>query len=432
MMILYFIKTILLLGLFYFLYSVLMKNKKSFRWNRFYLVMTAILSVILPFLNGVRFKTGQQVVQNSKSLAITLDTIEVYATSVNAVEIDYSKIIFGIYMIGLLWGLLRIALGYFVIRRIKQGATIEDCDGKTVFFHPQIESPFSFGRDIFIPDVFKGKPVLVSILHHESVHVDRMHSRDKLLIAVLQSLYWYNPFVYLYHKELELIHEFEADEISAGQISTDDYVENILQAVRYYQTPTLLVNHFFHHPLKTIITMLYKQPNRAVLQKYLLAFFTSIVCLLTLYLQGRAQHKKSRPLYTIDNRVSDTIAVEDPVTGKVDLVIAKREPDTLYESADIMPEFNGGDDRLIQYLSKEMRYPSDEARKNISGKVIVGFTVNKDGMVKNVEVIKYPPNGENLAKQAKRVVEVMPKWKPGTLEGRPVSVKYTLPVDFRR
>ncbi len=431
-MILYFIKTILLLGVFYTLYSMLMKGKKSFRWNRFYLVMTAMLSVMLPFLNGISFKIGQQITQKNTPLAITLDTIEIYTNSVKTHEIDYSKIIFAVYMLGLLWGLLRIALGYFVIRRIKQGAVLEPYGDRSVFFHPQIESPFSFGRDIFIPDAYKDKPVLASILHHESVHVDRMHSRDKLLFAVLQSVCWYNPFVYLYHKEIELIHEFEADDISAAQMTKDDYVENILQAIRYHHTPTLLVHHFFHHPLKSRITMLYKQSTRAVLQKYLLAFCTSTICLLTLYLQGQAQHKKGQPKYSVDQRVTDTVEVEDPVSGKSELIITKHTPDTLYERADIMPEFTGGSDGLMQYLAKEIRYPSSAIQDNISGKVVVSFTVNKEGRVKDVEIIKYPPNGESLAKEAKRVVEVMPRWKPATLDGKPVSVQYHLPVDFRR
>lgn len=79
-----------------------------------------------------------------------------------------------------------------------------------------------------------------------------------------------NPFVYFYHKEIELVHEFEADAFTTEQIANEDYINNLLQVISYAQTPTLLVHPFFHHPIKTRIAMLYKNPKNSFVQKLLL------------------------------------------------------------------------------------------------------------------------------------------------------------------
>jgi beta-lactamase regulating signal transducer with metallopeptidase domain len=85
------------------------------------------------------------------------------------------------------------------------------------------------------------------------------YSYDKFYFSLLQAFFWFNPFVYRYHKAIELQHEFEADAYSVKQIETDQYVHNFLEAIAYSQAPTLLVHSFFHHSLKTRIIMLYKK-----------------------------------------------------------------------------------------------------------------------------------------------------------------------------
>lgn len=433
-MIIYFLKTIALLGVFYTLYTLFLKNNKTFKWNRMYLVFTSLLTVALPFLNAISFGKNAEVFQQNKTFSITLDTISIYANAVKATELDFGKIIFGIYAIGLLWGLLRVILGFVVISRIKSNSVIERYENQTVYFNEQIESPFSFNKNIFIPNSFKDKPVLHTILQHEMAHIEMFHSRDKILFSFLQAIFWFNPFIYLYHKELELVHEFEADEYSTKKIATDDYVQNLLQTITYNQTPTLLVHQFFHHPLKTRITMLYKKSKNAFVQKSAVAIATLIVCLFTLFMQGYAQ-KKSKNFVVkyepaIKNYPVDTIEIEKP-DGTFEMLLMKRDPDTIYNQVEVMPEFYGGISEMNAYISDNLKYPELEAKNKIEGKVLVSFTIDKSGLLKDVTTTRVPERGENLAKEAIRVVKDMPKWKPGKQDGRAVSVSYLLPIDFK-
>jgi protein TonB len=83
----------------------------------------------------------------------------------------------------------------------------------------------------------------------------------------------------------------------------------------------------------------------------------------------------------------------------------------------------------MKYLSKNVKYPEDCKKEGIHGRVIVQFVVDQDGSIKNAMVVRgiHP----SLDKEALRVVEAMPKWKPGKQDGQTVKVKYTIPVSFK-
>ena len=93
------------------------------------------------------------------------------------------------------------------------------------------------------------------------------------------------------------------------------------------------------------------------------------------------------------------------------------------------PEFPGGDEALMAYLRKNMKYPKDAMANAIQGKVLVEFVVEKDGSISNVKVVRSVD--VLLDKEAVRVTQNMPKWKPGTQNGEPVRVRMTYPLTFR-
>lgn len=92
------------------------------------------------------------------------------------------------------------------------------------------------------------------------------------------------------------------------------------------------------------------------------------------------------------------------------------------------PEPAGGMAALGSYLGKNLRYPPAAQRANVAGKVFVSFVVNTDGSIQDVQVLK--GLGFGTDEEAVRVVKGMPKWKPGKQSGRPVRVKFNLPISF--
>lgn len=103
--------------------------------------------------------------------------------------------------------------------------------------------------------------------------------------------------------------------------------------------------------------------------------------------------------------------------------------DEVYMMAESMPEFPGGQQALSQYLGENVKYPASLVESGIHGTVICQFIVKKDGSITEVKVVR--SGGEpSLDKEAIRVIELMPKWKPGKSRGRAVCIRYTLPIKF--
>ena len=115
-----------------------------------------------------------------------------------------------------------------------------------------------------------------------------------------------------------------------------------------------------------------------------------------------------------------------------DLVFEEEEPEeqTIFEVVEQMPEFpNGGMAGLMQYLSKNIKYPTIAQENGTQGRVTVQFVVNRDGSIVDAKVLRGVD--PYLDKEAIRVISSMPKWKPGMQRGKAVRVKYTVPVMFR-
>lgn len=102
--------------------------------------------------------------------------------------------------------------------------------------------------------------------------------------------------------------------------------------------------------------------------------------------------------------------------------------DPVFTIVDNPPEFVGGMDSLFAFLGKNLVYPKEAKKNGIQGRVFVGFVVGKEGVVREVKIIRgvHPL----LDAEALRVVKLMPEWKPGILDGEPVSVSFNLPLNF--
>jgi protein TonB len=95
---------------------------------------------------------------------------------------------------------------------------------------------------------------------------------------------------------------------------------------------------------------------------------------------------------------------------------------------EIMPEFSGGEAAMYAYLKEHMVYPTVARENGISGKVFVRFTIQANGRVSDVRVVR--GIGGGCDEEAVRVVSSMPPWKPGIQSGRAVAVEFTLPIQF--
>lgn len=127
--------------------------------------------------------------------------------------------------------------------------------------------------------------------------------------------------------------------------------------------------------------------------------------------------------FTSDDNPDIGVDLTPVVYGDGPVEVISEDP-VIY--AEIMPKFNGD---VNEFLSKNIRYPSIAVEIGLQGRVTCQFVINKDGSIEDVQVVRSVD--PSLDKEAMRVIKLMPKWQPGIQNGKPVRVKYYLPVNFK-
>lgn len=107
----------------------------------------------------------------------------------------------------------------------------------------------------------------------------------------------------------------------------------------------------------------------------------------------------------------------------------EKSKDYVFQLADVMPEYPGGTVKMMKFLSDNVKYPEESAKRGEQGRVLVKFVVEKNGSLSNFVIMRNVT--PSLDKAAIEVLKKMPKWKPGKVGGKKVRVYYTLPVTFK-
>ncbi len=160
--------------------------------------------------------------------------------------------------------------------------------------------------------------------------------------------------------------------------------------------------------------------------------------------QPKPQVQAPKPQVTQIQVVEDDVEVEDiDINAEVDqdeiieeyvydapeIEDEEIEEEEILKVVEEMPDFPGGIQKLLEYIQKNTKYPMMARESDIQGTVYVGFVVEKDGSISNVQVLR--GIGGGCDEEAMRVVESMPKWKPGKQQGNPVRVQYMARVVFK-
>ncbi len=162
-------------------------------------------------------------------------------------------------------------------------------------------------------------------------------------------------------------------------------------------------------------------------------------------IQEEAKPKLPPPLKPIDvliivedeTELKETLEIENSeMTEDMDIdfsnipdVVEENDDSIIFIRVEKMPEFPGGMSALGRYIADKVRYPVIAQENRIQGRVYVTFVVNKQGVVENVEIRRGVDPA--LDKEALRVINSLPNWKPGKQRGKPANVRYTVPINFK-
>ena len=385
----------LCLALLYLPFWGLLRKDTFFQFNRFVLLAITVLSFILPWINIPEI-TSQ--LAPSETISIQLEEINVMISGkVLSENISWKTILAIIYLSGAVTCLLYKMIDLVrLIRFIPRGCLwVHTENGIHIHCHAHDVVPFSWMNHIVISEKDYEENGH-NILLHEQAHIACGHSWDVLWLSFVEVLQWFNPFVWMLSKEIQDIHEYEADlTVLRKGINARDYQLLIIQKVVGSGSYTF-ANNFNHSSLKKRITMMIKEKSNPWARlKYLYILPIVAICMIAC-----TQSAKS--------------TASDYIT---------------YEAVEEKPEYPGGMGELSKLLSSNLKYPLKSQENGVQGEVLVQFVVDKEGNVEEVTVFKGVD--PYLDAEALRVIKMMPKWKPGKHEGKEVNVKCTIPVGFR-
>lgn len=205
-------------------YLLFLRDKTFHHYNRFYLLGTMVLSLLLPLLKVEYFT-----IETDSRILLLLNQFN--QSSAQEVGNSFNFWNFGALILGIVsfFLLTKLTLGLVKIHQLKKEFPKESIEGITFYNTNLHDAPFSFFRNLFWK-----KSILINsdlgkqILKHEMVHIEQKHSFDKLFVQMIQSLFWFNPIFYFIKKEITLIHEYLADKKAVKNADTRAFAQMLL------------------------------------------------------------------------------------------------------------------------------------------------------------------------------------------------------------
>lgn len=434
-------------GTFAGLYALLFRRETFFHANRIYLWLATLAGICLPFA-GAFFPAETGVALPVVALPEVVVGLQKDLANTPQANL-WVGLVAWIYWLGAAWAAFRFLAGFWRIGTLVLRISPETLpDGSRVLrTESAANGPFSFFGWIFVGPDFGSEKSDAQMFAHEQAHARGWHSVDVLFFELLCIVFWFHPLAHWYRRAVRVVHEYLADAASA---QTSDRKQYGLLLIRQAQTGHALAiaNHFFTPQLKKRIVMLTKKnssPARAG-WKYALAlplvpFFAVLFQQNLAFGQGNAQRAEwVRQLEANDWVAVDTVTTYDPETSKESVKIVRSDlkpftasnGDLVYQKTETAPEFPGGEAALMKFMMESVKYPEDARKAKAEGKIVVKFIIDATGRVNEASQFNADANlNPLLVQEAIRVILSMPRWKPATHKGKPVSCTMMLPINFR-
>ncbi len=434
------IESAVTLAIFYLVYRFFLRKETFFRLNRIYLISSLLFSVTIPFINiqlnmfddAHALNDAANQIINLRHGYHQLNAVMIYADSgifTWNMLLDY---ITTIYFIGVLVALSFFLVGMIrIILMIRKSEAI-DYKNYKIIKNKDIVVPFSLFKWIIINPEKHSSEDIEQIIFHEKMHAFQLHTFDLIFIEVLVILFWFNPFIYWYRKSIREVHEYLADRaVVENGFDRVDYQKLLLKQVSGYRFIGLTSSFSYSLSKNRLKMLTMMKSNKSSKIKLALAF---PIVLIAIYFfanpveMAKANNDLNKSLITQQD-TTDVKLVKITSEGNQGKEIT-RDENGVYYAVEDMPKFQGKDSEAFRhYIAENLTYPADAAKNKIQGRVFISFTVDKDGNVTDVKVVRgvHPA----LDAEAKRVVESSPQWDPGKQDGDAVNVAFTFPIVFK-
>ena len=450
----YIYKMIALSAIFILLYFVFLEKEKNHHFKRFYLLSSALFSVLVPLLSIPygSIEVVESISQNNAELMILPET-KLVEPSIFTKE----NLLWAIYILGFSILFLKFSWGIFkLIKEIEFSEKIKQ-DHYQFILKQNKFTPYSFWNAIFLnkSEFLEGK-IDYKIILHEKAHVNQKHSIDVIFTEIMLCLFWFNPAFYFYRKAIVTNHEFLADEVVLSQ--NNDIISYQKLILDELISEKILFTHPFnlHNTKKRIVMMTNKLTKIAKLKSYLtlpisaLLFFAFVEkvpakientvnkSLQKIVKKGEAQFSETQV-----SNIEKSAFKNEMISIKKDTIKPKKQKveKVKEENTEMIPppppvekiesqtqaEFPGGNAALRQKFIENFDSSKLQNKKGMF-KGTINFIISEDGKSYNAS---YDFDDEDFKKVAKTAMEKSLNgvvWKPGTLNGKPVASSLKMPM----
>ena len=475
-MAIYLIKINVALMLLYGFYRLTVSRDTFFGLRRLTLWLIYAVALMAPALNLEYWVRDTPTMASMAN--VYADTFyPVVVVKAQAPSLTWMDMLLGIYWAGVAVLSLRLVWQLFSIIRLAVISRKQEVEGIMVHLLRGEGSPFSFFRWVFMyPSTLDGKQ-LHEVMVHECTHVSGLHSLDTLFSELFSIACWFNPFAWLMKQEVRMNLEYLADEsvLSDGNARKSYQYHLLGLAYRQPNESTKIANNFNLLPLKKRIKMMNKRRTSEIGKAKYLLFAPLAGALLMVSnietvareigeqipevaeVQQKAEQALNADVAVANPMAKDAVEMMNPsetaemkAAEAAELAkaeeakaaeLAKAEAkasdatapadttkNVVYDVTETMPQFPGGQGVMMKYLAANIKYPASAVKAKKQGRVIVAFVIQKDGSVTNARIVRSVD--PELDAEALRIVKAMPNWTPGTQDGKPVNVNYTIPVVF--
>ena len=458
----YSIKSALVLTLLYLPYTLMLRQESFFRMNRITLLTILMLALVLPMVDIPSLANPEQPVVYEMQQRIMLMTQEAETTSMSLAKttrtFSWLGILALVYITGISLALCIRLWQLFRIGQIIRGGCLwtDKSDHATIYCHIDDVAPFSWMRSIVISES-DYKPFGREILLHEKAHILNRHSIDILFLTLVETVQWWNPIAYLLGRSLRDVHEYEADDYVLHQgISLHNY-QALLVKKALANTSYAFANNFNHSLIKKRIYMMNHPKSNPWLRSKVLYILPVMLVVLTAFATPKLNEKVEEIVERVEKATEmpqpspqpDQQPESVPTSDVTDMQSAESEEEPVIKetTADSLssedyvndvyrneyinltqpPEFPGGMSALRTFVQLHVARALENDASMAGKRAYVQFRIKQDGTIDDIGLVR----GDIEAfHEAIKIVEQMPQWTPARRYGRVADAHFVLPVDF--
>ena len=363
--VIYILEVIACSGVLAALYSLIIERKVDFLFARLFLIFSVLLSAVIPMINIPVWEAA--LVPQLTEVTVGEVSTEVVQGTVTSFDFNFVALIWAVYGVGVALCMGSIVLQMVNILNIRRVGQMTTFDGVNIVRSQQNIASFSLFKTIYIGNNTADTD-LPTIVAHERSHIAHKHSVERVVMEIFKALLWWNPFVWIASRRLVEAHEFEADnDVIGSGCDANLYVATLLKHLFGYSPE--IANGLHNSLTKKRLKMILKGNSG----RYALLRKVAVIPVLGV-------------LFALFSLTTKEAVAQDVQQSKVEVEVT---------------EINDYQD-FYRWVVMNVQYPSAAREQSLSGSVIASLTIDTDGNVKDVKIVK--SDNELFSKEVSRVL----------------------------